>query len=114
VGLYAGLVTEPLGSTWRNPETGTPLGGSTVDGGPTSWKADIITTDVSQSHREFMLEFADFTLAYQAGFGIAGNGKVMPDPDHVIDPPVKDDAGLPYLVKRPVVCPNGTDAPPCP
>jgi hypothetical protein len=119
VGLYAGLVTEPLGSIWRNPETGTLLGGSAVDGGPTSWKADIITTDVTQSHREFMLEFADFTLAYQAGFGIAGNGKVMPDPDHVINAPVRDDAGLPYLVKRPVICPNGlggngTDAPPCP
>jgi hypothetical protein len=114
VGLYAGLVTEPLGSIWRNPETGALLGGSPVDGGPTSWKADIITPDVTQSHREFMLEFADFTLAYKAGFGIAGNGKVMPDPDHVINPPVRDDTGLPYLVARPQLCPNKTDAPPCP
>ncbi len=113
-GLYAGLVTEPLGSTWRNPETGTPLGGSPVDGGPTSWKADIITPDASQSHREFLLEFADFALAYQAGFGVSSNGKVMPDPDHVINPPVRDDAGLPFLLERPQYCPNGIDLPPCP
>jgi manganese oxidase len=114
VGLYAGLVTEPLNSTWRNPETGTPLGGSPVDGGPTSWKADIITQNTVDSYREFLLEFADFTLAYQAGFGITSTGKVSPDPDHVINPPVRDDAGLPYLLKRPQFCPNGIDLPPCP
>jgi len=43
------------------------------DGGPTSWQAAIIEQDnglgnnVSQSYREFFLEFADFQLAYQAG-----------------------------------------------
>jgi hypothetical protein len=114
VGLYAGLVTEPLNSTWRNPETGTTLGGSPIDGGPTSWKADIHTQVTADSYREFLLEFADFALAYQAGYGISSNGMVDPDPDHVINPPVRDDAGLPYLLKRPQFCPNGVDLPPCP
>jgi hypothetical protein len=66
-GLYAGLVVEPLNSTWRNSETGQMMG-SRMDGGPTSWKADILTQDDQNrdvSYREFLLEFQDFQLAYQ-------------------------------------------------
>jgi hypothetical protein len=63
-GLYAGLLVEPLKSTWRDPETGLNMG-SRSDGGPTSWKADILTTNKDLSYREFALEFQDFQLAYQ-------------------------------------------------
>ena len=66
-GLYAGLVVEPLNSTWRDSETGVMMG-SRMDGGPTSWKADILTVDNDNkdvSYREFVLEFQDFQLAYQ-------------------------------------------------
>jgi len=65
-GLYAGLVVEPKGSSWRDPETG-GIFGNRFDGGPTSWRADILTASVSESYREFMLEYADFQLAYEAG-----------------------------------------------
>ena len=69
-GLYAGLVIEPQGSKWRNPESGAFFGGAGVvprpDGGPTSWRADIITTVAADSYREFVLEFQDFTLAYDS------------------------------------------------
>jgi hypothetical protein len=72
-GLYAGLLVEPLGSTWRNSETGAVMGRPTSqppirsDGGPTSWKADILTKNLAGedlSYREFALEFQDFQLAY--------------------------------------------------
>ncbi|MBC8031799.1 MAG: hypothetical protein H7Z16_17075 [Pyrinomonadaceae bacterium] len=72
-GLYAGLLIEPMGSSWRNSETGQPMGRPTdqppvrKDGGPTSWKADILTKDKDNkdvSYREFALEFQDFLLAY--------------------------------------------------
>lgn len=69
-GLYAGVVSEPEDAVWRNSETGQVMGGAGVapvrpDGGPTSWKADIITgRQGADSYREFMLEFQDFQLAY--------------------------------------------------
>jgi hypothetical protein len=56
-GLYAGLVTEPAGSTWRDMHTNAPLG-TRWDGGPTSWKANIITKDVAESYRELALSNA--------------------------------------------------------
>jgi hypothetical protein len=86
VGLYAGLVIEPTGSTWRHPETGAIMGGR-FDGGPTSFRADILTADPKDSHREFMLEFQDFTLAYTA--------------DNVpINPPNREEeAGLPFVLE---------------
>jgi hypothetical protein len=67
-GLYAGLLIEPQGSTWQNSEDGTPMPDPVKrsDGGPTSWKANIITTDKAASYREFALEFQDFVLAYQS------------------------------------------------
>lgn len=73
-GLYAGLVSEPEDSRWLNSETGQVMGGAGVipprlDGGPTSWKANIITgVNGADSYREFMLEFQDFQLAYSTAF----------------------------------------------
>lgn len=69
-GLYAGLLVEPAGARWRNSETGKIMGGAGVtavrpDGGPTSWKADILAGNQdADSFREFALEFQDFQLAY--------------------------------------------------
>src|ERR1051326_8060348 len=69
-GLYAGLVVEPRNSQWKNAEDGSAMGGGTIttppvrpDGGPTSWKANIVTTNAPDSYREFMLEFQDLQLA---------------------------------------------------
>ncbi len=79
-GLYAGLVVEPKDSVWQNVD-GSPMGGGPItqapvrpDGGPTSWQANIITTNVQDSYREFMLEFQDLQLAYDGG------SKTAPDP----------------------------------
>ncbi len=99
VGLYAGLVIEPSNSTWRNPETGSTYGGR-FDGGPTSWRADILTSNTAESYREFLLEFADFQHAY------GPNGKA-------INPPAKEEIGLPFLLAPPEICPGGEKAP-CP
>ena len=111
-GLYAGLVIEPQGSVWKNPETGVTLGTRT-DGGPTSWQANIIETTAANSHREFLFEFADFQLAYQAGAGVGVNGKPIADPQRVINPPIINEVGLPFLVENGMVCPGGVPAP-CP
>ena len=112
-GLYAGLVIEPTGSVWKNPETGVTLGTRTVDGGPTSWQANIIETTAANSHREFLFEFADFQLAYQAGAGVGANGEPIADPQRVINPPILNEVGLPFLVENGMVCPGGVPAP-CP
>lgn len=74
-GLYAGLVIEPQGSTWSIPayydtngqlQTNVPMPSPTrMDGGPTSWNADITTGTLGQdSYREFVLEYQDLALAY--------------------------------------------------
>jgi hypothetical protein len=103
-GLYAGLVVEPTGSRWRNPETGVVFGGAGIapraDGGPTSWRADILTPNEADSYREFLLEFSDFQLAYTA------EGKA-------VNPPAKDEVGLPLIVQAAKVCPGGAPLP-CP
>jgi len=112
-GLYAGLVIEPTGSVWKDPETGATMGTRAVDGGPTSWQAMIIETDASQSHREFLFEFADFQLAYEAGAGVDANGHPIPDPKGVINPPVKQEVGLPFIVENAAICPGGVPLP-CP
>ncbi len=116
-GLYAGLVVEPQGSKWVNQDTGIAFGGAGVaarsDGGPTTWRANIITTDQSKSYREFLLEFADFQLAYEAGGGIDANGKPVPDPARAINPPAKDEVGLPFIVEKADECPGGVPLP-CP
>jgi hypothetical protein len=112
-GLYAGLVIEPQGSIWKNPETGVVMGTRTVDGGPTSWQANIIELDASKSHREFLFEFADYQLAYQAGAGVDANGNPIADPQRVINPPIVNEIGLPFIVENGMVCPGGVPAP-CP
>jgi hypothetical protein len=112
-GLYAGLVLEPQGSVWKNPETGVTMGTRVVDGGPTSWQANIIETNSANSHREFLFEFTDFQLAYQPGAGVAANGKPIADPLRVINPPITDEVGLPFIVENGQVCPGGVPAP-CP
>ena len=113
-GLYAGLVIEPNGSVWKDPETGVTMGSRALDGGPTSWQAMIIEKDPSLTHREFLFEFADYQLAYEAGAGVDANGHPIADPKGVINPPVKDEVGLPFLVENALICPNGIDPAPCP
>lgn len=108
-GLYATLITEPQGSRWRNPETGQFYGGR-FDGGPTSWRADIITANPADSYREFMFQVADFTIAYENG---ACHTVPCTSPAGAINPPGKEEVGLPFLYAKPQICPNGT-APPCP
>ncbi len=104
-GLYSGLVIEPQGSKWRHPETGVFFGGAGVtpraDGGPTSWRADIITANTAESYREFLLEFADFQLAHN-------------DQNRPINPPAKNEPGLPFLVEPAEICPGSNFPPPCP
>lgn len=84
-GLYAGFLVEPAGAKWRNSETGKIMGGANVapvrpDGGPTSWKADVIAgTNDADSFREFALEFQDFQLAY--GRYVGGTDPVIPSQD---------------------------------
>ncbi len=108
-GLYATLLTEPQGSKWRNPETGAFYGGR-FDGGPTSWRADIITANPADSYREFMFQTADFTLAYEDG---ACHTVPCVNPAKAINPPGKEEIGLPFLYRKPQICPNGSP-PPCP
>src|SRR5688572_21214469 len=111
-GQYAGLVTEPEGSIWKHNETGQVLGGR-FDGGPTTWQAVIQTPNPADSYREFLLEFADYTLAYKAGGGVNGAGNPIPDPENAINPPVRDEAALPINIKKADECPGGVPLP-CP
>lgn len=108
-GLYGTLLMEPQGSQWRQPETGELHGGHDVtprpvadndfsgtDGGPTSWRADIITSEDrgegptsnldKESFREFYFEFADFQLAYREGRG-GTTANPIPDIDGAVNPP---------------------------
>jgi hypothetical protein len=131
-GLYAGLVTEPAGSRWRDPETGTFFG-SRDDGGPTSWRADILTAAADSSYREFNLQIADFTLAYRAGSNNALRPFTDPatghtvlgiaDPANAVNPAGKFEDALPNLLMPPVRkghCPSENESvaatltPPCP
>ena len=104
-GLYAGLVVEPAGSTWKHNETGVPFY-TRHDGGPTSWQA-IIDPVNEPDYREFLLEFGDFQLAYEED----NNG--FPDPNDAVNPPGRKEIGIPDLLARPDQCPGGVP-PPCP
>ena len=105
VGLYAGLVVEPQGSVWRDSETGQSMG-SRFDGGPTSWRADIIPPNTAESFREFLLQIADFQLAYKPN-------TTFPDINNAINPPAKKEVGLPKLLAKAPNCPGNVPRP-CP
>ena len=98
-GLYAGLVIEPVGSTWKHNETGVALGGRN-DGGPTSWQAIIEPGNGEKSYREFMLEMGDFSLAYRTD-------------GTPVNPPGKMEDGLHNLLAVAPTCPGGAPRP-CP
>jgi hypothetical protein len=83
-GLYGALVVEPTGSTWK-ALNGQTLGGR-VDGGPTSFAANIITPVTSKSFREFNLAFADFAIVYTAGL-------------QPVNPPGRKEADLPIAIE---------------
>lgn len=114
-GLYAGLLIEPMNSSWRNSETGQIMGRPTTqppvrpDGGPTSWKADILAKDGDEdvSYREFALEFQDFLLAYMTE-PIAGKGPPkFPDATSQPDPnPGKGYINNAYSIGAPVSGPT--------
>ncbi|HYO59955.1 copper oxidase [Archangium sp.] len=93
-GFYGALVVEPAGSSWRNPVTGT-LFGTRDDGGPTSFKADILTTNTKDSYREFNLAFADYAIVYDAS-------------GTPVNPPTLHEVALPRAVEHPagVVAPE--------
>jgi hypothetical protein len=115
-GLYSGLVIEPKASTWRIPavadqatgqvSTDVPMG-LRDDGGPTSWAADIQTTDPRESYREFAIEFQDIALAYTrdsrpspqpypcARLGSAGSGSTGAPSPYVCGSNVQPDATTP-------------------
>lgn len=106
-GYYAGLVIEPTGSTWRDPETGAQFGGRS-DGGPTSWRADILTANQTDSYREFLMEYADFQPAYRSATELNPVEANTP-----VNPPAREEAGLPTLVLPAPECPGGVPRP-CP
>jgi len=131
-GLYAGLVVEPDSSTWRDPETGVTFG-TRFDGGPTSWRADILTARTDSAHREFNVQVADFALAYQEGsnhavrtftdpaFGVSTPG--IADPAKAVNPAGKFEDNIADLLQPPFRkghCPSPdpsvavTLPPPCP
>lgn len=112
VGLYSSLVVEPKDSVWRDSETG-EIFGSRFDGGPTSFRADILTAQPDDAFREFMFQFADYALAYEAGGGVDAAGHPVPDPAKAISPPPVIEVGLPNLLAKPLVCPGGVPLP-CP
>ena len=88
-GLYGAVVVEPAGSTWRDPTTG-QLFGARADGGPPSFRADILTADVDASFREFNLALADFALLYDAF-------------DRPVNPPNFMEAPLPIAIEHAAV-----------
>ena len=141
-GLYATVLVEPTGTSWRDSESGQVFGGRTagtgvVDGGPTSWKADVYwakpgsagTADPvdarnANAHREFYLEFADFQHAYQRAGGRLhtrdnGAGVQIPSYDdfpNAVNPSFRQappGVKLKDLFLHPNRCPDGT-ARPCP
>jgi len=85
-GLYAALAVEPAGSVWRDPETGDVLG-QRPDGGPTSYRADILTANLASGYREFALAIADFALVYD-------------NCGRPVNPPTAMEAALPKAVEH--------------
>jgi len=109
IGLYATVLAEPAGSTWKHAETGELLYNPALraDGGPTSWQAAIITGDIdgdnrNDSYREFFLEYTDFQHAYESGVYVGAGPDGKPNPTSypatadsfrfAISPPVREQA----------------------
>ncbi|MGR8931873.1 MAG: copper oxidase [Gammaproteobacteria bacterium] len=101
-GLYAGLVIEPVGSSWKHNENGTALGDRT-DGGPTTWQAIIEPGDGSEPYREFLLEMGDFSLAYRS----------QEEGNTPVNPPAKVEVDVHNLLAVAPTCPGGAPRP-CP
>ena len=114
---------EPTGSTWFHNETGVqfpdPL---RIDGGPTPWQAVIVPPE-ERDYREFLLEFGDFQLAYEADSAACRFDPELQlercdDPENVINPPGRKEIGLPDLLAKPDDCPTNDGSvgppPPCP
>ena len=119
-GLYAGLVVEQEGSSWYHNETGELLGGPGQqvrdDGGPTTWQA-WIDPPQDEEYREFLLEYADFQLAYEPNEFITPSNECphpfwgYADPGAAINPPGRKSVGPPKLYEKPNVCPTNPDDP---
>ncbi|WP_437499726.1 copper oxidase [Sorangium sp. So ce1099] len=90
-GLYMALIIEPTGSVWRDPETGVVFG-TRRDGGPTSFRADILPPrgSVHPPFREFCLANSDFALLYD-------------ECGRPVNPPTAQEAPLPLAVTHPDV-----------
>ena len=97
-GLYAALVVEPTGSRWTSLDGAVTLGGTDAagaqivnrvdDGGPTSFKANILAVDEKGKRldaREFNLAFADYSILYT-------------DDNKPVSPPNKREERFPRLV----------------
>ncbi|WP_241758190.1 multicopper oxidase domain-containing protein [Myxococcus landrumensis] len=84
-GFYGALIVEPRGSKWRDPRTGIYFGSRVADGGPTSWRADVITANPANSFREFALAFADYVPLYD-------------ECGQPVNPPNYKETHLPYAV----------------
>ncbi|MCH9650520.1 MAG: copper oxidase [Deltaproteobacteria bacterium] len=114
VGLYAGLVVEPAGSTWVHNETGQPLSTGRDDGGPTSWQAVI--QNGADSYREFLLEFGDFQHAYEKEWDpVCPTEELgLSNPRFAINPPGRDSTVWHEIYRKPEVCPISGARPPCP
>lgn len=123
-GLYAGLIIEEAGSTWYHNESGVQLSTASsgrIDGGPTSWQARIV--GANETFREFLLEFADFQLAYEPNrFGPQPDSALQiscpanplgalpsyADNATAINPPNRKDVDGPKLFEKAQVCPVQT------
>ncbi|HVF90227.1 MAG TPA: copper oxidase [Blastocatellia bacterium] len=83
-GFYGALVVEPSDSQWKTLD-GSPLGGR-MDGGPTTYAANIIPPNQANSYREFNIAFADFAIVYR--------------PDLTpVNPPGRQEAALPIAIE---------------
>ncbi|WP_438022831.1 multicopper oxidase domain-containing protein [Sorangium sp. So ce233] len=88
-GLYMALIIEPRGSVWRDSGSGVVFG-SRKDGGPTSFRADILppSGSVHPPFREFGLALSDFALLYD-------------ECERPVNPPTAQEAPLPLAVDHP-------------
>ncbi|MHC1743511.1 MAG: copper oxidase [Syntrophobacteraceae bacterium] len=120
-GLYGLLGIEPEGSTWRSPLNNQPLGGRD-DGGPTSYRADIITPDSNGSYREFFLFLGGELQAYAPGSlspfsdPHQQEGKVVGygSPELAVNPPGLNESASSMEPRKTSVCRDLMRAPPCP